>query len=746
MAAGGSLNQTGVAVMGVVIREERLAEDDRVLGGPGFPGMRRSIHLTRSMRSKLVTSTAATPLGARGVHLMNGALRRLRLVGFGGKKPVGECAEGGLPAHGPPCPAGAGRVKGPGDQVQAFQPPPVRSGCGRGPVAPRCTGRVIVFYPQLAGRIGGARVAIIIDSPLCHYASQAEGAQMLICGIKASHDGGIALIEDNRLVFSIEVEKLGNGRRYSTLGDLDRISEILLREGVDPAAVDQFVVDGWWPTEGAESPIIPTARSGQPTRLPVAPYVESSGVDCLQRYDFSAAELIDDRKGRKGYVSYHHASNHALGSYCTSPFAERGQGALVLVWDGGMIPRLYQVHAAKRSITSVAPLFPIVGNIFPDFCSNFGPFKKDDFRSFGKDISGKAAEDHMRYHLEISGKAMAYAALGVVAEEKFATFDELFRGFSEISTDNAFDLGKKIAVNRDELMPGMSDADIIASLQAYVGRKLERALLKLVQRRFPRQQLNLCIGGGCALNIKWNSLLRATGLFADIWIPPFPNDSGAAIGTACCEMFRLGLALGLEWDVYRGPTLDTGATIPDGWSAKPFDERQVAALLHREGEPVVILNGRAELGPRALGNRSILAPAVDSAMKSRLNDMKGRASYRPVAPVCLESRAAEVFEPGQLDQYMLFEHRVRSAWRGRVPAIIHLDGTARLQTLAPSARTSTAAILAEYDRISGIPVLCNTSANFKGHGFFPDVVSAMEWGRARYIWSAGTLYSRTRGA
>lgn len=240
-------------------------------------------------------------------------------------------------------------------------------------------------------------------------------------------------------------------------------------------------------------------------------------------------------------------------------------------------------------------------------------------------------------------------------------------------------------------------------------------------------------------------MLRASGLFDDIWIAPFPNDSGAAIGTATCEMFRVSGHPALEWDVYSGPRIAVGG-LPQGWREKPCDERQLAQLLHTEGEPVVVLSGRAELGPRALGNRSILAPATDPAMKDRLNRLKGRAGYRPVAPVCLTPHAPKVFTPGTRDPYMLFEHRLRPGWADRIPAVVHLDGTARLQTIDPSQHTAAARILSAYEELSGVPVLCNTSANHNGRGFFPDVASAAEWGGTRYIWSEGKLCTRTSPA
>lgn len=209
-------------------------------------------------------------------------------------------------------------------------------------------------------------------------------------------------------------------------------------------------------------------------------------------------------------------------------------------------------------------------------------------------------------------------------------------------------------------------------------------------------------------------------------------------------MFCRGGVPALDWDVYSGPRLDTTAAPPD-WTSRPCDERGVAELLHTEGEPIVVLSGRAELGPRALGNRSILAPAADPAMKDRLNELKGREGYRPVAPICLQGRAREVFDPGTPDPYMLFEHQVRADWVRRIPAVIHLDGTARLQTIEPGS-SRTALILAEYERLSGIPVLCNTSANFNGRGFFPDAAAASKWGKTKYIWQDGTIYINPRFA
>nr|BFE74546.1 hypothetical protein GCM10020092_078470 [Actinoplanes digitatis] len=202
--------------------------------------------------------------------------------------------------------------------------------------------------------------------------------------------------------------------------------------------------------------------------------------------------------------------------------------------------------------------------------------------------------------------------------------------------------------------------------------------------------------------------------------------------------------MSVTWDAYQGPRPVPAEPAP-GWEREPCDPAGVARLLHERGQPVVVLDGRAELGPRALGNRSILALADDPKMKDRLNEMKGREPYRPVAPICLEASAPQIFDPGTPDPYMLFDHVVRDEWRTRIPAVVHLDGTARLQTVSPAQHPVVAEILTRYAEHTGVPVLCNTSANHQGRGFFPDVSSATRWGGADYVWSQSWLY-RAPGA
>ena len=553
---------------------------------------------------------------------------------------------------------------------------------------------------------------------------------MLICGLKITHDGGVAIIDNGRLVGSFEVEKFDNRHRYAELDDLALVERVLGSQDIELGDVDLFAVDGWG--YGEPDPVVGTSHRGVAVRLAVAPYRESQvSDDSLAAYRFDGLPL-----GRKEfpYDSFHHTTGHILSAYCASPFAAAGEPSYVVVWDGGVLPRGYYVRPDGRHIENLGPIFGLIGNVYPWFAMHFPPFRPQD-------LGGPP--DRVRYHqLSVPGKVMAYTALGEVRDDLCRVFDDIYADELVISMDFAGALAKSFLARTAG--SALRPADALASFQHWLGVQLVRSISEM-RELSPGYAGNLCFSGGCALNIKWNAEIRASGVFDRFFVPPFPNDSGAALGAACAAMVSRTGNIALDWSVYSGPVLGVADGAVDGYRPRPCSVTQLARLLHESGEAVVVLHGRAELGPRALGNRSILMSATDGANKDRLNTMKRRESYRPVSPICLTSRAPAIFEPGVPDPYMLFEHRVRPEWTSRIPAVIHLDGTARLQTVDHRYNPVIGELLTEYERCSGIPVLCNTSANLNGCGFFPDVESALRWGGAPYVWSDGRLWERLPG-
>ncbi|MGY3622082.1 nodulation protein NodU [Bradyrhizobium sp. USDA 10063] len=555
---------------------------------------------------------------------------------------------------------------------------------------------------------------------------------MRICGIKLTHDGAIALVEDGRLVFCVEQEKRDNNLRYQAIDNLEAIAVALAEHGLDPRDVDQFVIDGW---DGEVESQFQVLGGPATITLKGAPYVERHAEGVLTSHDGSGL-MLGSRDF--SYRSYPHVTGHVAAAYCTSPFAKDGQPAFCLVWDGCIFPRLYYVE--RRGARFIECLFPIIGHAYAVAGQHFGPYRQ---------------ANRVSWDLGIAGKLMAYIALGSADEEIVAVFQELYEQRFAADTEQARRYRADINSAESSLaaMHDFFDAsarrlkaeraeDVLASFHLFLERLLIREMAIALQRHScfsgPR---NLCIVGGCGLNIKWNSALRATGLFDAVWVPPFPNDSGSAIGAACAAMAADKGFVPLEWSVYSGPAL-MGSDVSSEWDAAPCSMRELAAIL-ASNKPVVFLAGRAELGPRALGGRSILAAATSAGMKDHLNEIKLREHFRPVAPICLEDRAPDIFSPGTPDPYMLFDHQTRAEWRDKIPAVVHLDGSARLQTIPRSSQHKIAELLVEYEKLTGIPLLCNTSANHHGRGFFPNAAAACQWGRVEHIWCDGLLRTKT---
>lgn len=568
---------------------------------------------------------------------------------------------------------------------------------------------------------------------------------MIICGLKLTHDGAVALLDGDRLVFSVEMEKLGNGLRYSTVSDFSLIPGVLADFGYKPQDVDQWVVDGW---DGDVSGTVSLLDQGVPTQIAVGPYRESAACPALDSPSVSGTFPMDGQL--YPYTSYPHAAGHVASAYASSPFARRGEASFVLVWDGGLFPRLYWVDP-RDGVENLGELFPLLGHAYAIAGHHFGPFRKT--------VQSPTVDD-----LSVAGKLMAYIALGEVDENVVAVLREEFHRVFESDEPAAVEYRATVggygslfersvppvhaffsAVRARVSQNGTSDEDVLASVHAFFEALLVERITAKVRAAKGEGPWNLCFAGGCALNIKWNSALREAPDFRDVWVPPFPNDSGSAIGAAVLGRAQQDGLAPLVWNPRLGPELAPSPQLPAGWTASPCAPEELAAILHESGEPVVVLHGRAELGPRALGGRSILAAPVSASMKDELNRVKDREPYRPVAPICLEAEAPEIFAPGTPDPHMLFDHEVRAPWVDRIPAVIHLDGTARLQTVGPDDDGLLFTVLTAYHRLSGVPVLCNTSANLNGHGFFPDVASAAAWGRVARIWSDGTLYRRTDG-
>ncbi len=232
---------------------------------------------------------------------------------------------------------------------------------------------------------------------------------------------------------------------------------------------------------------------------------------------------------------------------------------------------------------------------------------------------------------------------------------------------------------------------------------------------------DLCLGGGVALNCSANGALWNSGLASSVWVFPASGDGGLSLGAAllCARESRSDHPR-ME-HAYLGPEF-TAPQCEEALRAKQADvsfervlevSREVAKLL-ADGQVVGWFQGRMEIGPRALGNRSILADPRSVSMRDRVNRIKSREMWRPLAPVVLAERSQEFFDLPGPSPFMLFAVQVKPAKHSEIPAVVHVDGTARPQTVTQEQNPALYRLVAAFSEITGVPVLLNTSFNQAG--------------------------------
>jgi carbamoyltransferase len=284
-------------------------------------------------------------------------------------------------------------------------------------------------------------------------------------------------------------------------------------------------------------------------------------------------------------------------------------------------------------------------------------------------------------------------------------------------------------VERVDLARYPAGPDLAASVQ----HRLEEVLLELAGWLHARTGLrDLVLAGGVALNCVANSRIWREGPFERVWVQPASGDSGTALGAALHVARELGdrpapmrtAALGRGWDEDE---LESRLRTAGVRYERPDDVADAVGEVLAGNGVVAWFQGRSEFGPRALGHRSLLADPRRPANLEKLNDIKGREQFRPVAPMVLAERASGIFEGGPLPSpYMLFTHAVRDGWAERIPAVVHVDGSARVQTVDRDEEPLVARMLEAFEARTGVPVVVNTSLNTAGRPMVDDPRDALE--------------------
>jgi len=523
---------------------------------------------------------------------------------------------------------------------------------------------------------------------------------MRVLGVNAVfHDPAAALVVDGELVAAAEEERFSRRKHgkepvpFSTWELPVQAARWCLREaGLAPGDVDA-VAYSYDPALAAQAGADITADEWEGLRTLFA-----------QRAPlFLATALPGLRTGRVRFVAHHVA--HAASCGPASP--HRTCAVLVLDGRGERASHLAGRYRQDGSLEVLArqELPHSLGLLYEELTDHLG------FR--------RSSDEY---------KVMAMASYGEPA------FLEDLRRLVYATGDGGFvtepvdweRFAPRLAAGGDDWTA--RHADLACSVQ----RRLEEVLLDLAAWLHDRTgERALAMAGGVALNCVANMRLHDEGPFDDVWVQPASGDSGTALGAAMHVARELGdrvrpmgtAALGRGWDDEELAAWLDGAGIV---YERPDDLAGVVADVLAADGVVAWFQGRSEFGPRALGHRSLLADPRDPATTQRLNAVKGRESFRPVAPMVLADRAAEIFTGRVPSPYMLFTHRVADGWRERIPAVVHVDGTARIQTVDPAEEPLMAAVLERFEERTGVPVVVNTSLNTAGRPMVDDPRDALE--------------------
>ncbi|MPR12396.1 carbamoyltransferase [Microvirga tunisiensis] len=504
------------------------------------------------------------------------------------------------------------------------------------------------------------------------------------------HDGAAVLVRDGQVIAAVEEERL-NRIKHSNKLPCRSIQYCLSAAGVQLSDIDRIAV---YASEPYANAMLEGMSASHPDVLSIPLGAKAVMQDLLAR------EFGTELDGsRISFVSHHQA--HAVSAFAMSGFEE----SLILAVDG--CGDFLSGLLAVGSGTEITQL-----EAFPEN-NSLGLFYLETIRYLGY------------------GMFDEYKVMGLAPYGDPAPYRKLFEQLYELSAEGGYrvhldrigpTLLRNIQVRRKGMPVTQQHRDVSASLQ----EALERMVFHILRHhRETTGMKRLCLAGGVAHNCTMNGKLLYSGLFEDIFVQPASHDAGCALGAALMVSNELGRPAPRKrlQEVYWGPDLGNDRAVEqelNAWAGhldieRTDDVASSAADWIVNGAVIGWVQGRSEFGPRALGNRSILADPRPAANKDRINAMvKKREGYRPFAPSVLEEDAREFFDlpDGRHEfPFMNFVVRVRGSKRALLGAITHVDGTARLQTVSRHANPSYWEVINAFKKRTGTPILLNTSFN-----------------------------------
>lgn len=506
--------------------------------------------------------------------------------------------------------------------------------------------------------------------------------------IDFAHDAAAVLVRDGEILAGIEEERL-NRIKHTNKAPSGAVLFCLDHAGIALEDIDYFA---FYATEGFMNEWFRRLHLEQPR---LGPFQDIRGKlqDMFER-DFGYRVPAE----RFRFVSHHMA--HAVSSFATCGFEE----CLLLSMDGvGESVSTMVLDGRDRELRVLA--------------------SKPQHYSLGD------------YYLKVIGFLGyriydEYKVMGLAPYGDPARFRELFQTFYALLPNGEYVIyNERVMQLYNVLIPrqkGEPFSQLHQDLAAALQESLEDIVFHvLAHYRELTGHENLAISGGVGQNSSMIGKLWESGMFRDIYVQPAADDSGCAIGAALAVSHELnpGLSRPRIQHVYWGGDVGSNAEIErtlHGWSGlvefrKMADTFGETAQLLADGAVAGWVQGRSEYGPRALGNRSIIADPRPAEHKHTVNAMiKKREAYRPFAPSVLEERAAEFFELPPRQQrfpFMSCVLKVAKPWRETLGAITHVDATSRLQTVSKATNPRYHALIEAFGKLTGVPILLNTSFN-----------------------------------
>jgi carbamoyltransferase len=535
---------------------------------------------------------------------------------------------------------------------------------------------------------------------------------MLVLGLSNMRDAAAVLVQGGRILAAAEEERFVRIKHVTAL-PVQAIAWCLREAGIGPADLEAIAVPWKYWIIGRRARLAMGAMLRSPTCFRV------KGQRAIERLTHEWAELaflshyLQRRLGpgfpRPVFLDHHLC--HAASAFLASPF----ERSAILVADGASEAHTTTLAVGEGSEIRVLERVPLphsLGQFYAAMTAYLGfTPDQDEYIVMGLAATGEPRFAHVLrrevLRLEPNGRFTLNTRLVDFHLARVGVFSPQLEQL----------LGRHR--NPGEALE-QRHRDVAASAQLV----LEETLLHLgghLKRLTGAQYL--CVAGGVAYNCVANSRLRAELGFEQVFVPPAAGDAGAALGAALWLINRRGGLVRREpmRHAYLGPSFPEEhyrrALVRAGLSWHRLSDESLCNRTAEElarGRLVFWFQDRMEWGPRALGNRSLLADPRREDIRELINaQVKLREPFRPFAPAVIEECAAEYFEPSDPSPFMQFTYRVRPSAKGLLPAVTHVDGTARIQTVDRESNPKFRLLLEAFGRKTGVPVLLNTSFNVR---------------------------------